>query len=96
MHWRHAGGCGECGRQVAAVCGRCDGKCREEKKEKEKERVLVRKEVKSTQYMYHSQDGKIPPDSAVGRLLMETVSMVPQIDSSQFEQIMNSAMQVLA
>ena len=44
--------------------------------------------------MYHSQDGKIPPNSAVGRLLMETVSMVPQIDSSQFEQMMNSAMQV--
>ena len=54
----------------------------------------MRKEVKPTQYMYHSQDGKIPPNSAVGRLLMETVSMVPQIDSSQFEQMMNSAMQV--
>ena len=37
--------------------------------EKEKERVLVRKEVKPTQYLYHSQDGKIPPNSAVGRLL---------------------------
>ena len=56
--------------------------------------MLVRKEVKPTQYLYHSQDGKIPSDSAAGRLLMETVSMVPQIDSSQFEQMMNSAMQV--
>ena len=56
----------------------------------------MRKVVKPTQYLYHSQDGKIPPNSAVGRLLMETVSIVPQIDSSQFEQMMNSAMQVLA
>ena len=65
-----------------------------EEREKKKEGVLVRKEVKPTQYMYHSQNGKIPPNSAVGRLLMETVSIVPQIDSSQFEQMMNSAMQV--
>ena len=43
----------------------------------------------------YPQDGKIPPNSAVGRLLMETVSMVPQIDSSHFEQMMNSAMQVI-
>ena len=56
----------------------------------------MRKVVKRTQYLYHSQDGKIPPNSAVGRLLMETVSIVPQIDSSQFEQLINSAMQVLA
>ena len=47
--------------------------------------VLVRKVLKPTQYMYHSQDSKIPPNSAVGRLLMETVSMVPQIDSSHFD-----------
>ena len=33
-----------------------------------------------------TQDGKIPPNSTVGRLLTETVSMVPQIDSFQFEQ----------
>ena len=72
-------------------CGRCHGKCGEEK---ENEGVLVRKVVKPTQYLYHSQDGKIPPNSAVGRLLMETVSMVPQIDSSQFEQMLNSAMPV--
>ena len=44
------------------------------------------REVKPTQYMYHSQDGK----DAVGLLLMETVSMVAQGDSSQFEQMMNS------
>ena len=35
----------------------------------EKEEVLVREVVTPTQYMYHaiyhSQDGKIPPDSAV-------------------------------
>ena len=54
MHWR-----------MWLICGRCDGKCGKEK-EKEKEGVLVRKEVKPTQYMYHSQDGKIPPNSAVG------------------------------
>ena len=35
-----------------------------------------------------TQDGKISPNStsAVDRLLMETVSMVPQIHSSRFEQ----------
>ena len=41
-----------------------------------------------------TQDGKIPPNSAVVQLLMKTASMVLQINSSQFEQMMNSAMQV--
>ena len=41
------------------------------------------------------QAGKIPADSAVGRLLMETISKVPRIEGAQFEAMLNSTMQDL-
>jgi len=39
--------------------------------------------------------GKIPPDSNIGRLLMDVVNSVPQIDSEAFEEMLNSNMKDL-
>ena len=40
------------------------------------------------------QAGKIPPNSTVGRLLMEMVSRVPKIEGPKFDSMLNATMQV--
>lgn len=40
------------------------------------------------------QSGTIPANGVVGRLLMETISRVPQMEPSKFEAMLNSTMQV--
>lgn len=40
--------------------------------------------------------GKIPPNSTVGRLLMETISRVPKFDGPKFDAMLNSTMQASA
>ena len=40
------------------------------------------------------QDGRVAPDSDVGRLLSDTLSRVPQIDTVKFETTLNQTMQV--
>lgn len=39
------------------------------------------------------QAGKIPPNSTVGRLLMEMVSRVPKIEGPKFDSMLNATMQ---
>ena len=45
-------------------------------------------------YIEDVQAGKTPSNGRVGRLLMETISRVPKIDNTRFEQMLNSTMQV--
>ncbi len=40
------------------------------------------------------QTGEIPANSTVGRMLMNLVDSVPQIESQEFEAMMNNNMQV--
>lgn len=40
------------------------------------------------------QNGTIPANGVVGRLLMETLSKVPQVEPSKYEAMLNATMQV--
>lgn len=40
------------------------------------------------------QSGKTEGDSAVGRLLLETLSRIPQVEPAKYEAMVNSLMQV--
>ncbi|KAI7906565.1 maintenance of mitochondrial structure and function-domain-containing protein [Cokeromyces recurvatus] len=48
-----------------------------------------------SQYVDSVVDGKTEPNNAIGRYIMDTVSVVPKIDSSAFEKTFNSHLQDL-
>ncbi|KAI9472438.1 MAG: maintenance of mitochondrial structure and function-domain-containing protein [Benjaminiella poitrasii] len=48
-----------------------------------------------SQYVDSVVDGKVAPNNAIGRYIMDTVSVVPKIDSSSFEKMFNSHLQDL-
>jgi len=50
---------------------------------------------KLLEYVDNVIAGKIPPNSTVGRLLMETISRVPKFDGPKFDAMLNSTMQDL-
>lgn len=43
----------------------------------------------------NNQDGSIPANNAIGRFLMDAVSVVPRVDPQAFEKMFNSHLQDL-
>ncbi|OBZ83283.1 Eukaryotic translation initiation factor 3 subunit F [Choanephora cucurbitarum] len=48
-----------------------------------------------SKYVDSVVDGSVPPNNAIGRYIMDTVSVVPKIDSTAFEKMFNSHLQDL-
>lgn len=48
-----------------------------------------------SQYVDNVVDGKEQPNNAIGRYIMDAVSVVPKIDSASFEKMFNSHLQDL-
>lgn len=48
-----------------------------------------------SKYVDSVVDGSVQPNNAIGRYIMDTVSVVPKIDSTSFENMFNSHLQDL-
>ncbi|KAI8070582.1 maintenance of mitochondrial structure and function-domain-containing protein [Gilbertella persicaria] len=48
-----------------------------------------------SKYVDSVVDGSVPPNNAIGRYIMDTVSVVPKVDSTAFEKMFNSHLQDL-
>ncbi len=40
------------------------------------------------------QEGKLPPDNAIGRYLADTIASVPRVNSDAFDKLFNDSVQV--